>query len=97
MEVSTFHSFLSYLVTQDKNFSFKQTTADMGGRKMKELKKKKKREREEEGKRHVANGDRESHLCEAKCFHNCVGDLVVWYINEVFDFSIFLLLRTSKP
>ena len=42
MEVSTFHSFLSYLVTQYKNFSFKQTTANMGGRKMKELKRKKK-------------------------------------------------------
>ena len=41
--------------------------------------------------------ERESHLCEAKCFCNCVGDLVVWHINKFFDFSILLLLCTGKP
>ena len=40
--------------------------------------------------------ERKNHLCETKCFCNCVGDLVVWHINKVFDFSIFLLLCTSK-
>ena len=59
----------------------------MRGRKRKELKRRKNKdeeeeeEEEEEGKRQVTNGDRESeresHLCEAKCFCNCVGDLVV--------------------
>ena len=79
----------------------------MRGRKRKELKRRKNKdeeeeeEEEEEGKRQVTNGDRESeresHLCEAKCFCNSVGDLVVWHINKIFDLSIFLLLRTSKP
>ena len=41
--------------------------------------------------------ERESLLCEAKCFCNCVGDLVVWHINKFFDFSILLLLCTGKP
>ena len=97
MEASIFYSFLSSLVTQYQTFSFKQTTAAVGERKRKELKRKKKKK----GKRQVANGDRESeresHLCEAKCFCNSVGDLVVWHINKIFDLSIFLLLRTSKP
>ena len=108
MKASIFHSFLSSLVIQYKIFTFKQSTAAVRGRKRKELKRKKKKidkeeEEEEEGKRQVTNGDRkgererESHLCEAKCFCNCVGDLVVWHINKIFDFSIFLLLYTSKP
>ena len=41
MEVSIFHFFLSSLVIQYQTFSFKQTTAAVGGRKRKELKKKK--------------------------------------------------------
>ena len=110
MKASIFHSFLSSLVIQYKIFTFKQSTAAVRGRKRKELKRKKKKkidkeeeEEEEEGKRQVTNGDRksererESHLCEAKCFCNCVGDLVVRHINKIFDFSIFLLLYTSKP
>ena len=63
----------------------------MGGRKRKELKKRKEManakspmERERERER-----ERESPLCEAKCFCNCVGDLVVWHINKVFDIFNF--------
>ena len=62
----------------------------MGGTKRKELK----RKEEEEGKHQVVNGDRESkrerekesHLCQAKYFHNYVENLVVRHINKVFDF-----------
>ena len=56
MEASIFHTFLSSLVTQYKTFSFKQTTIAVGGTKRKEPK----RKEEEEGKRQVANEDRES-------------------------------------
>ena len=90
-KVSIFHSFLSSLVTNYKTFTF------YSGRERKELKRKEEEEEEEEeGKCQVANGDkdseRERHLCETKCFCNCMGDLVVWLINKTFDFSIFLLL-----
>ena len=74
----------------------------MRGRKRKGLKRRKNKdeeeeeEEEEEGKRQVTNGDRESeresHLCEAKCFYNSVRDLVVWHINKTSDFSIIPLL-----
>ena len=81
MKASIFHSFLSSLVKQYITFTFKQSTTAVRGRKRKELGKKKDEEEEEEGKCQVANGDRESeresHLCEAKCFCNSVGDLVV--------------------
>ena len=64
----------------------------MGG-KRKELNIKKEKE---EGKHQVANGERERErerdLCEAKCFCNCVGDLVVQLISKTFVFSIFLVL-----
>ena len=45
MEALISHSFLSNVVTQYKNFSFKQTTSEVGGRKRKELKKKKKKKK----------------------------------------------------
>ena len=59
------------------------------GAKRKELNIKKEKE---EGKHQVANGERERErdLCEAKCFCNCVGDLVVQLISKTFVFSIFL-------
>ena len=71
-KASIFHSFLSSLVTNYKTFTF------YSGRERKELKRKKEEEEEEEGKCQVANGDkdseRERHLCETKCFCNCMGD-----------------------
>ena len=73
-----------FLVSQIvQNFYFlycKQTIAIVGGKKKKKANAKSPMERERE---------RERDLCEAKCFCNCVGDLVMRYINKVFDFFNF--------
>ena len=58
----------------------------------KEKRKKKKKKKANTKSPRERERERESHLCEAKYLCNCVGDLVVWHINKVFDFSIFLLL-----
>ena len=70
------------------------------GRKKKKYKKKNKKKKKVDTKSPTETErarERKNHLCETKCFCNCVGDLVVWHINKAFDFSIFLLLCTSKP